>query len=192
MKDLSRRHAMRKQCLIFCLVLLIVPALVYPQASQTGSITGVVRTPDGDPLAGVLVLLKGPALIIPEIEAVSNRAGVYSFFALSPGMYELSFIVKGWESVVRKVIAISAGDLVTMDINLTLRAPGEALVVEAKTPTITRPRSIEVETMDNKFFPIAPEEKMMDSIGLKIEHDILFASIFFIIKSLPLFSFSGL
>ncbi len=183
---------MRKQCLIFCLVFLIVPALVYPQAGQTGSITGVVRTPDGDPLAGVILLLKGPALIIPEIEAVSNKAGVYNFFALSPGIYELSFIVKGWESVARKGITISAGDAVTLDINLNLKAPREAVVVEAKNPAIPRPRHIEIETLDNNFSLIDPEERMMDFSGLKIEHGILFTSISFIIKSLPLFSFSGL
>jgi len=192
MKHLSRRHAMRKQCLIFCLVFLVVPALAYPQAGQTGSITGIVRTPDGDPLAGVIVLLKGPALIIPEIEAVSNKAGVYTFFALSPGVYELSFLVKGLEKVVRKGIAISAGDAISLDINLSLMAPGEAVVVEAKNPAITRPRPIEIETLDDNFFPIAPEEEMMDSSGLKIEQSIFFASISFIIKSLPLFSFSGL
>jgi hypothetical protein len=192
MKHLSRRRAMRKQCLIFCLVFLIFPALVYPQAGQTGSVTGVIRTPDGDPLAGVIVLIKGPALIIPEIESVSNKAGVYSFFALSPGTYELSFIVKGFEKVVRKGIAISAGDAISLDINLSLMAPGEAVVVEAKTPTITGARSIEIETLDDNFSPIAPEEEMMHSSGLKIEQGIFFASISFIIKSLYLFSFSGL
>lgn len=181
MKRLSRRHAMRKQCLIFCLVFLIAPALVYPQAGQTGSITGIVRTPDGDPLAGVVVLLKGPTLIIPEIEAVSNKAGVYNFFALSPGIYELSFIVKGLETVVRRGIAISAGDTLTLDINLTLMAPAEAVVVESASTSPPQTRSTEMETQEIK-----------DSNGLKIEQDIFFASISFILKSLHLFSFSGL
>jgi hypothetical protein len=192
MKRLNRRRAMRKQCLIFCLVFLIVPALVHPQADQTGSITGVVRTPDGDPLSGVIVLLKGPALIIPEIEAVSNKAGVYSFYPLSPGTYELSFLVRGLEKVVRKGIEISDGDAVTLDIDLTLKALGSAVIVEAETPTITRPRSLEITTADDKFFPLGPEEEMMDSGGLKIQQGIVFASISFIIKSLRLLSLSGL
>jgi len=183
---------MRKQCLIYCLVFLVLPAMVYPQDSQTGSITGVVRTPDGEPLAGVIVLLKGPALIIPDIEAVSNKAGVYHFSALSLGTYELSFLIKGWERIVRRGIEVSAGGAVTLDINLTLMAPPEAIVVEAKSPVLPRPRTPEVTTLDDDFFSIAPERQMMDSVELKIEQGIVFASIFIIIKSLPLFSFSGL
>jgi len=188
----NRRRAMRKQCLIYCLAFLVLPVMVYPQDSQTGSITGVVRTPDGEPLAGVIVLLKGPALIIPDIEAVSNKAGVYSFSALSPGTYELSFLIKGLEKLDRKGIEVSAGGIVTLDINLTLTAPREAVVVEAKSPVLTPPRTLEVTTLDDDFFSIAPEKTMMDAAELRIEQGIVFASIFIIIKSLPLFSISGL
>jgi hypothetical protein len=183
---------MKKQCLIYCLVFLVLPAMVYTHDGQTGSITGVVRAPDGEPLAGVIVLLKGPALIIPDIDAVSNKAGVYHFSALSPGTYELSFLIKGLEKVVYKGIEVSAGDAVTLDINLTLMAPREAVVVEAKSPVLTKPRTLEVATLDDNFFSVAPERRMIDSTELKIEQGIVFASIFIIIKSLHLFSISGL
>lgn len=183
---------MRKQCLVYCLAFLVLPAVIFPQDGQTGLITGVVRTPDGEPLSGVIVLLKGPALIIPDIEAVSNKAGVYNFSALSPGTYELSFIIKGLEKVVRKGIVVTAGGVVTLDIDLTLMAPKETIVVEAEDPVLTRPRTVKVAALDDNFFSITPERRMMDSAGIKIEQGIVFASIFIIIKSLPFFSFSGL
>jgi hypothetical protein len=183
---------MRKQWLIYCLALIVLPAMVYPQDVQTGSITGVVRTPDGEPLAGVIVLLKGSALMIPDIDAVSNKAGVYHFASLPPGIYELSILIKGLETMVLKGIEVSAGEAVTMDVDLTLVAPRETVVVEAKSPVFARPGTAEVAALDDDFLTVTSERHMIDSAGLKIEQGIVFASIFIIIKNLPLFSFSGL
>ncbi len=179
---------MRKRLILFGLVFSLVTAVIYPRTVQTGSLTGVVRMPDGEPLAGVIVLLKGPALIIPEIEAVSNKAGVYSFAALSPGTYELSFLIKGLEKVVRKGIVITAGGTVSLDIDLPLTAPREAVLVEAEDPAKVQADTLESFVLDSDLYILPAENEMMDSTGIKIKHGMIIASISFIMRSLPFFS----
>jgi hypothetical protein len=142
---------MKKKCCMFLSAALILSGLVFSRAGLTGSINGVVKTPEGAPFPGVIVLLRSPALIVPEVEAVSNQFGVYRFPGLSPGVYELSFIVRGLETYERKGIVVSAGKTVSLDVDLPLRASGEAVVVEGKAPVIDRLKIKGVTTLDKKF-----------------------------------------
>jgi hypothetical protein len=93
-----------------------------------------VKTPEGDSLPGVIVLLKSPSLILPEVEDVTNAAGMYRFQDLSPGIYELTFILEGFRKIVRKNIDISVGVTVSLDIDHSLRASDEIVIVEGKEP----------------------------------------------------------
>jgi hypothetical protein len=161
-KHSYRRCGMKRLFQILALVVLLAPSMVYSQAGQTGSITGIVRTPEGEPLSGVIVLLKGPALVIPEIEAVSNERGIYRFSYLSPGVYELTFLVQGLEKAVQGEIVVSAGKTVTMDTNLRLRAAKEAVVVEAKAPTIDRLKTVGVTTLNKEFLTTVPAERELN------------------------------
>lgn len=153
---------MGKKCCIFLLAALILAGLVFSQAGLTGSINGVVKTPEGAPFPGVIVLLRSPALVIPEVEAVSNQAGVFRFPGLSPGVYELSFIVRGLETYVRKGIVVSAGKTVSLDFDLPLRAAGEAVVVEGRAPVIDRFKTVGVTTLDSEFLESIPAERELN------------------------------
>ncbi len=117
---------MGKNVFLFIIAGLMTAGFAFFQASQTGTISGVVRTHEGDPLPGVIVLCKSPALDLPEIEAVTSVSGVYGFPRLSPGTYELMFIFAGLRHVERKGIAVLAGGSVSLDIDLPLRAKDES------------------------------------------------------------------
>jgi hypothetical protein len=125
---------MGKKVLIYWIIGLMMAGFAFSQVDQTGSISGVVRTPEGDTLRGVIVLLRSPALDLPELEAITNASGLYGFPCLSPGTYELTFILKGLQQSVQKGIVVSAGGAVSLDMNLPLRAPEETIVVEGKVP----------------------------------------------------------
>ncbi len=155
---------MRKKIFVFILAGLMAAGFVFSrtQAGMTGSIGGIVRTPEGDALPGVIVLLKSPALVLPEIEAVTNAAGMYRFVSLSPGMYELIFILEGLQQVVRKGIIISAGRAISLDIHLTLWAAEQAIIVEGDAPVIDRLKTVGVTTLDTEFLQSVPAERELD------------------------------
>jgi len=112
----------------------MIVGLAFSQASQTCTISGVVRTSEGNALPGVIVLLRSPVLDLPEIEAVTNASGMYGFPCLSPGTYELMFIFAGLQHVEQRGIVVSAGESISWDMELPLRAKDEAVVVEGDVP----------------------------------------------------------
>jgi hypothetical protein len=107
-------------------VLLFLSGFVFSQTGRTGSINGTVRTAEGDPLSGVIVLLKSPALVIPEIEMITSDAGMFRFPSLSPGVYEITCIRDGLEKMVCRGIVVKAGKTAKVDIGLTQRAGDES------------------------------------------------------------------
>lgn len=125
---------MGKKIVSFFIAGLLIAGVAYSQASRTGTISGVVRTPEGNPLPSVIVLLKSPALDLPEIEAVTNASGMYGFPCLPPGTYELTFIFSGLQHVKQSGVVVSPEGSVSLDIDLPLRAKDEAVVVEGDIP----------------------------------------------------------
>lgn len=125
---------MGKRTLVFLIMALMIAGFTFSKADKTGTIRGIVRNTNGEPLPGVIVLLKSPVLILPEIEAVTDTLGMYRFPFLSPGNYELMFILHGFQQIVRSGIVVTAGGEVSLDINYALRAPNETVVVEGNPP----------------------------------------------------------
>jgi len=125
---------MGKKVISFFIAGLMITGFAFSQASQTCTISGIVRTPEGDTLPGIIVLLKSPTLDLPEIEAVTNASGMYGFPCLSQGTYELTFIFAGLQHVVQSGIVVSAGESISWDIDLPLRAKDEIVVVEGDFP----------------------------------------------------------
>ena len=153
---------MPKKYFIFLCALFLLPTLIYAQAGQTGTISGVVRTPEGEPLPSVTVILTSPALVIPSLEAVTNESGMYRFPSLSPGTYELTYSLPGVEKVVRRGIQVSAGITVTLDIDMTLKATDEFIVVEGKAPTIDRVNTKGVTSLNLVFLQSVPSARQLN------------------------------
>ncbi len=55
-------------------------------AQQTGSVSGVVFQPDGTPVPGAIVQIRGPELAVPR-STVTSANGLYRFTRLLPGAY---------------------------------------------------------------------------------------------------------
>jgi hypothetical protein len=125
---------MGKKILVFVIAGLLTAGFAFSQAAKTGSISGFVKAPGGNALSGVIVLLRSPALDLPEIEAVTTASGMYGFALLPPGIYELTFIFSGLKHVEQGGIVISAGESVSLDIQLPLRAADEDVLVEGEVP----------------------------------------------------------
>ena len=75
--------------LSFALVFLSAGSLAYGQAT-TGSISGQVKSSDGQELPGVTIALTSPMLQGVRA-AVASESGDYLFAALPPGTYAVSF-----------------------------------------------------------------------------------------------------
>ena len=80
---LYRLIALRRRR-VLCLIGMPALAPAAPAQSQ-GAIIGVVTDTSGAVLPGVTVVATGPALQVPQIEAVTNERGEYRLSPLPPG-----------------------------------------------------------------------------------------------------------
>ncbi len=118
------------------LVLALVSSLVIPAASQvTGNITGYVRDPSGAAIPNVTISAK-------MIEQQTTRTittdtdGFYTFIALPPGKYDLTFEAGGFQKQVRTGIELSVKQNLRVDAELTLGSVETQVTVGAEAPLV--------------------------------------------------------
>jgi hypothetical protein len=121
------------------LFLCAAPAL----AQQTGSISGTVKSADGEGLPGVVV--EATSSVLPQArQTVSGTNGAYQLPLLPPGVYEVSFALEGMGSDKRSVqVALWQNSIV--DATLSLDALSEEIEVVAQS-TLVDPTSAELKT----------------------------------------------
>ena len=147
---------MVKKTLMFFVSILFVVSVCFGQTGTTGVINGTVNDPDGVALPGITVLLKSPALVLPQLTTVTNASGVYRFMGLAPGIYELTFALEGMNTLVREGIIVGVGKTATVDVEMALKTIEESIVVSGKTPTIDRQSTTKTANLDSNFLDTVP------------------------------------
>ncbi len=147
---------MYKKTLLLCALMLFIASLSFGQAGTTGSINGTITDPDGGLLPGITVILKSPALVVEQMTTVSNANGSYRFHNLTPGTYELTYMLDGMNTLNRRGVVVSIGNTVTVDIGMSFRTQEETVIVEGKAPTIDRQKTSNSTNMDMEFLKSIP------------------------------------
>ncbi|NOT45537.1 MAG: TonB-dependent receptor [Acidobacteria bacterium] len=144
MRSLSRFVA----ALVWAAVLL-VPSLVFAQAS----ITGTVRDTSGAVLPGVTVEAASPVLIEKVRTVVTDGSGRYQIVDLRPGAYTVTFTLPGFNTVLRDGVTLAGSAAVSVDADMrvgaleeTITVTGEAPVVD--TQSLTQQAVINADTID--------------------------------------------
>jgi hypothetical protein len=154
---------MVKKLSTFLVSMLLIVSVCFGQSSQTGALNGTVTDSDGQALPGITIVLKSPALVVPEMTTVSNANGVYRMPALPPGIYEVTFMLEGMNTLVNKDIVVSLGKTTTVDATMTLETQQESIVVTGKSPTVDRQTTTKSANMDIAFLEYIPALRTLDS-----------------------------
>ena len=86
-------------------------------------------------LPGVSVTIRGAGVAgTPTI--TSSDAGTYRFPALSPGTYELEFVLQGFSTLKRAAVPVAVGSTVEIDVALAVGALAEMITVEGAAPVV--------------------------------------------------------
>jgi hypothetical protein len=121
-------------------VLLLLAGAAFAQ--QTGSVSGVVRDAEGQPLPGATVTIQGPLLPTGTVE-VTRDNGAYDFERLPPGEYQLTAELSGMGTAQRAVI-VALGRDTQVNLDLGAATVSEEITVSAVAPVIDT-RSTEVQ-----------------------------------------------
>lgn len=148
---------MSKKAAIFTVILTMLAGLSFAQMGQVGAIRGTVTIQDeAASLPGVSVTLRSPALILPSLQTVTNEKGQYRFVNLSPGVYELTFEIAGFTTIVRKDIIVYSNMTFTVDVAMSPEAIEEVITVVGQAPTVDRQSTAKTTTLDNTFLTSVP------------------------------------
>src|SRR5690349_18208394 len=97
---------------IICLFL-ISSASVFSQQSH-GKIKGIITTSDGDPAAGVNIILKNS-----KYSTISNEYGAFEFNRVKPNTYILQISLTGYETLTQDV-TVAENQTATAQLHLTI------------------------------------------------------------------------
>jgi carboxypeptidase family protein len=114
------------------LVLLLLPATVFAQAT----ITGTVKDASGAVLPGVTVEASSPALIEKTRTAVTDGTGQYRIINLQPGTYGVTFTLTGFTTVKRDGIELTGTFVATVNADMKVGALAETITVTGETPVV--------------------------------------------------------
>ncbi len=116
-------------------MLILTSAIAFAQ-KQTGSIEGIVRDLEDRPIPGATVTVSSPSLIGGTATTFTAQDGEYRFPALSPGMYEVTAELQGFQTLIRANIDLSLGSTLSVDFTLQMTNISETVEVEDKPPLI--------------------------------------------------------
>ena len=144
---------MRTFCLAIVVAFLATPAVAQ---EQRGSIEGLVKDSSGGLLPGVTVEATSPALV-GIATAVTDDRGVYRFPALRPGIYALQAQLQGFRLVRVEKIELQLGQVLKLDLNLTVASVTEVVQVTAESPIIDVKQNSAVATFNNEVIERIPK-----------------------------------
>ncbi|HQQ76780.1 MAG TPA: TonB-dependent receptor [Thermoanaerobaculia bacterium] len=120
--------------LALLLVVVVGATSAMGQSTTTGNLTGKVENENAG-LPGVTVTIKSPNLQGTRT-ATTSAAGAFTFAALPPGEYTVSFALQGFQSIT-KTVKVTAGQQSALDVNMTLSGVQASAVVTAKSDIVS-------------------------------------------------------
>ncbi len=134
-----------------------VTSAVPPAWAQrtTGSLIGVVRDSSGGILPGVSVTVNSVSVPGAPTTTTSD-AGRYQFAALPPGVYDVTFALTGFATIVRQGIAVGLGAPTELDAALSVGGVSDTVTVTADTATINTTSSQLSARFDDEWLRAAP------------------------------------
>ena len=114
-------------------VALLAAASLLAQSS-VGIVRGTVKDQSGGVLPGATVRLSHA----PDADrtTITDAKGEFSFVALAPGRYTITVALSGFTEATRQV-AVQAGAVVRVSLELGVGALAESVAVTAQSPTIS-------------------------------------------------------
>jgi outer membrane receptor protein involved in Fe transport len=102
---------------------------------RTGSIAGTIKDSSGGILPGATVQATSPSLVGSQT-AVTDGQGNYRFPALTPGVYEITATLQGFTASQAKDVRLAIGQVLKIDLGLSVATLTESVTVTAETPII--------------------------------------------------------
>jgi len=130
MKTRNARSGMACYFLMIWLFVLCATPVAFAQAGR-GGLNGLVTDPTGAIIPGARVTALNRATGVAQ-STVTTAAGLYAFVSVSPGTYEITATMKGFESVAQDQVTVSVDQVTTVNLGLRVGSASEVVTVTAE------------------------------------------------------------
>lgn len=124
---------------------LVCAGLTFGQIN-TATITGIIKDQSGAAIPGAALRLTNE-LTGQTRAMISNGVGYYAFTLVPIGRYELTASAKGFKATARKGLAVSAGQTLSLDLQLEIGAATETVTVSGTPPALNYSSPEQIETL---------------------------------------------
>ena len=125
---------MKRIYFIFAALLILSASLVTAQ-EQTGILVGTVMDTDGAFLPGVTVESRSPAQ--PGVAtAITDEVGRFRLIGLSPGTYQITFRLPGFQTLIREGILVRLGRTFRLEVTISQATLEEEVTVYGESPVV--------------------------------------------------------
>jgi Carboxypeptidase regulatory-like domain len=162
---MDHTNGMRRVCMTWtvCVVLLMVPTVVWAQAT----ITGTARDTSGAVLPGVTVEAASPALIERVRSVITDSTGQYRIVDLRPGTYAVTFTLPGFSTFRREGVELSGAFNATIDAQMQVGALAETVTVSGESPMVDVKSSRREQVVNRDLLSAIPSARTYQTmIGL--------------------------
>lgn len=149
---------MRRFSLILASALVALCAMEATAQEQRGAIEGTVRDASGGVVPGVTVEARSPSLV-GAASALTDADGLYRFPALTPGAYEITATLQGFAPAKQTNIDLRLGQILKINLVLTLATISESVNVTAESPTIDVKQNAAAATIDQEVIDRIPKSR---------------------------------
>lgn len=142
---------------------LLLPAILYAQATGTGSVFGKITDTSGGILPGVTVTFKSPEAL-GTFTAVTDAEGGYRVSNLPPATFEARAELQGFQTSVQKV-SVRIGGTLKLDFSLAVGAMSETVNVSGEAPIVDPERAGLAVNINNEALtslPISTQRRYQD------------------------------
>jgi len=151
-----------KRAFLFLLGFALIGSYLSAQM-PTGKIFGTVTDDQGAPLPGVTIEATSPKLV-GKATTISDENGVYRIFALTPGLYKVTFVLQGFKTVVRDGIIVEVEQSIKLNVSMQLGALEEQVTVIGQSPLIDVKNTVKGMTMTREVFESLPRGRDFDTL----------------------------
>jgi hypothetical protein len=147
-----------------CLITLALLGAYLSAQAPTSKLFGVITDEQGNPLPGVTVEATSPKLV-GKGTVVSDENGAYRIFALTPGIYKVTFVLQGFKTVVREGIILEIEQSIKLNVAMQLGALEEEVTVVGQSPLIDIKSTVKGMTMNKEVFELLPRGRDFDTLA---------------------------
>jgi carboxypeptidase family protein/TonB-dependent receptor-like protein len=117
--------------------------------SSSADLTGTVSDPSKTPIRGASVTATNLAIGLAR-SAMTDVNGAYRIPVLPPGVYEVKIELNGFSTQIKKDVTLTVGQTLTLNFEMALGGPKEAVVIETDEPVIESERTHQASTITQR------------------------------------------